>query len=68
MNTRLKRLTKKEHEVLHWLKRGHSNKEIGEKLKRSPCTIKNHISSILQKLEAKDRRQAIIKLMDSARD
>jgi two-component system response regulator DegU len=53
-------LTKREAEVLRLMAEGKSNKSIGEFLFISEKTVKNHVSSILQKLEVDDRTQAVI--------
>jgi len=53
-------LTRREFEVLRLLAEGKSNKSIGEKLFISEKTVKNHVSSILQKMEVEDRTQAVI--------
>lgn len=52
-------LSKREYEVLKEIASGLSNKEIGNKLFLSESTIKTHVSSILVKLNAKRRTQAI---------
>lgn len=53
-------LTKREAEVLKLMAEGMSNKAIGEHLFISEKTVKNHVSSILQKMEVDDRTQAVI--------
>jgi two-component system response regulator DegU len=53
-------LTKREAEVLRLMAEGKSNKSIGENLFISEKTVKNHVSSILQKMEVDDRTQAVI--------
>jgi two-component system response regulator DegU len=53
-------LTRREAEVLRLLAEGKSNKSIGEILFISEKTVKNHVSSILQKMEVDDRTQAVI--------
>jgi two-component system response regulator DegU len=53
-------LTRREAEVLRLMAEGKSNKSIGEFLFISEKTVKNHVSSILQKLEVDDRTQAVI--------
>ena len=57
-------LTAKEKEVLKQLVKGKSNKEIGAELHISETTVKTHVSSILQKLQVKDRTQAVIKALN----
>jgi RNA polymerase sigma factor (sigma-70 family) len=49
-------LTEREREVFQELARGASNKEIAERLTISENTVKNHVSSVLDKLELKARR------------
>jgi DNA-binding NarL/FixJ family response regulator len=52
-------LTEREIEVLTYMARGLSNKEIGAVLGRTEGTIKVHVLHILQKLEAADRTAAV---------
>lgn len=52
-------LTPREVEVLRLMVRGSSNNEIGEFLHISPSTVKNHVSSILMKLQAATRTEAV---------
>lgn len=49
----------RENEVLELLAAGHSNKEIARLLNISPNTVKTHVASILAKLDANRRTQAI---------
>ncbi len=53
-------LTRREYEVLLLIAEGMSNKDISEHLIISEKTVKNHVSSILRKLELQDRTQAAI--------
>lgn len=52
-------LTAREYEVLTYMARGLSNKEIGAVLSVTEATIKVHVLHILQKLEASDRTEAV---------
>ena len=52
-------LTDREHEVLRWLAQGKSNKEIARALKISERTVKFHVASILEKLGAGNRTDAV---------
>lgn len=52
-------LTARELEILKLVAQGKANKEIGEILSLSENTVKNHIKSILSKLNAKDRTHAV---------
>lgn len=53
-------LTPREVEILDCVARGNSNKEIASFLGISDQTVKNHITSILRKLQVNDRTQAVI--------
>lgn len=54
-------ITPRELEVLQLMARGHSNQEIANLLFVSLNTVKTHISSLLSKLDAQRRTQAIQK-------
>lgn len=53
-------LTSREIEILDCIARGMSNKEIASQLSISGQTVKNHITSILSKLQVNDRTMAVI--------
>ncbi|HHY71319.1 MAG TPA: response regulator transcription factor [Thermoanaerobacterales bacterium] len=55
-----KNLTVREKEVLAHIAEGMSNGEISHKLGISEKTVKNHVSSILRKLNLMDRTQAAV--------
>ena len=59
-NDQLEQLTSREREVLKLIGKGDSNRDIAECLYISEKTVKNHITNILRKLDAKDRTQAAI--------
>ena len=54
------KLTKREYEVLKEMSKALNNKEIGENLFISEGTVKKHISNIFQKLNLRNRQEAII--------
>jgi DNA-binding NarL/FixJ family response regulator len=53
-------LSPREMEILQFIARGKSNKEIARELGISRQTVKNHMTSILRKLAVNDRTQAAI--------
>ncbi|MEL7022298.1 MAG: response regulator transcription factor [Pseudomonadota bacterium] len=58
--SRLDRLTEREREVLQALADGKNNQEIADTLFIGPATVKSHVSSVLAKLELRDRAQAVV--------
>jgi RNA polymerase sigma factor (sigma-70 family) len=54
-------LTQREKEIVKLVEDGLTYKEIGEKLSISTHTVHTHIKNIYEKLQAKDRNDAIIK-------
>jgi DNA-binding NarL/FixJ family response regulator len=54
-------LTEREQEVLQALAHGLSNREIADELVITEGTVKNHVSSLIDKLGVRDRTQAILK-------
>ncbi|MDR3586996.1 MAG: response regulator transcription factor [Desulfosporosinus sp.] len=54
-------LSEREMEILQYVVRGSSNREIGAALFISEKTVKNHLSSIYRKLAVEDRTQAALK-------
>jgi DNA-binding NarL/FixJ family response regulator len=53
-------LTPRETEILNYMAKGYLNKQIASMLDISEQTIKNHVTSILRKLDANARTQAVI--------
>ena len=53
-------LTFKEKEILTYISQGYSNKQVADKLDNSIQTIKNHVASIMRKLNANARTEAVV--------
>lgn len=53
-------LTEKEVEILNYISKGYTNKEISEKLFVSEFTVKNHLKSIFKKLKVTSRTQVVL--------
>jgi DNA-binding NarL/FixJ family response regulator len=53
-------LTPREQEVLQLIAKGCSNREIAEQLYISERTVKNHVNSVLRRLNLRDRTQVAI--------
>jgi DNA-binding NarL/FixJ family response regulator len=56
----LEELTEREREIFRLIAEGLSNAEIGQRLYISDTTVKTHITHILQKLDLRDRVQAVV--------
>ena len=57
-------LTERELDILRLMSGGYSNKELADALSLREGTIKNHVSSILLKLEARDRTRAVLRALE----
>ena len=60
LSLQLTELTPREREVLNLIAQGANNREIAQKLYISDKTVKNHVTSILSKLNLRDRTQAAL--------
>ena len=58
-------LTEREREILERLARGDPNQAIAQQFGLSDKTVRNHVSSILNKLQVADRAQAIVRARDA---
>ena len=59
----MEKLSKREQEVLQWLKKGMSVRQIGEQLFISDKTVRKHLEHIYGKLQVHSGREAIVKGM-----
>lgn len=59
------KLSSRELEILQWVTVGKTNPEIGDILKISAFTVKNHLQRIFKKLDVTNRAQAVGKLRTS---
>jgi DNA-binding NarL/FixJ family response regulator len=57
-------LSRRELEILRLVAAGASNREIASRLYIAEGTVKNHVTSILGKMDVDDRTQAAIKARD----
>lgn len=63
-STLVEPLTDKELSVLRLVAAGLSNQEIAESLFKSTGTVKNQVSSLMAKLEVRDRTRAVLKAIE----
>src|SRR5207302_5771203 len=54
-------ISKREEEVLQLIAEGASTTEVAAKLFISVKTVKNHLASVYQKLDSRDRTQAVLR-------
>lgn len=55
-------LTARECEILRLIAQGDSNRDIAARLSRSPRTIEHHVSALLEKLNAANRMEAMLRV------
>jgi DNA-binding NarL/FixJ family response regulator len=60
-------LTSREEQILSLVAEGRSNKEIARQIGLQEKTVKHHMTSILQKLDVRNRTEAAIVLAESRR-
>jgi DNA-binding NarL/FixJ family response regulator len=53
-------LTRREHEIISCIAEGLRNRQVGERLFISEATVRNHVSSILDKLDLSDRLELVL--------
>jgi DNA-binding NarL/FixJ family response regulator len=58
-------LTEREHEVLGLLARGLDNTAVARRLAMSSKTVRNHVSTIITKLQVPDRTAAVLRARDA---
>ena len=58
-------LTRREIDVLEAIRKGSTNREIAASLGIAMSTVKRHVEHILEKLDARNRAQAVALLRDS---
>lgn len=61
---RCEAITEREREVLRLIAAGYSNREIASTLSIAEGTVKNHVSNILTKLDARDRTRAVLRAVE----
>ncbi len=61
----LAQLTPREVEVMTWMARGLSNRQIADELVLGETTVKTHVARILTKLAVRDRAQVVIAAYES---
>lgn len=60
LDYRCYQIGEKEQEIIEWVARGYSNKEIAAKMCLSEGTVRNYLSTILEKLGLRDRTQLAV--------
>jgi DNA-binding CsgD family transcriptional regulator len=60
-------LTQRESEVLYWVAKGKTNRDIGDILGSSPATVKKHLEHIYEKMGVETRTAAAAAAMKRVR-
>lgn len=63
-SSELDSLTRREHEILALLSKGHPDKEIADLLRISTWTVHGHLKKIFEKLKAHNRTDAVVKYLN----
>ncbi|MBI4284023.1 MAG: response regulator transcription factor [Chloroflexi bacterium] len=58
--TTVEQVSPREKEILSYLAQGYANKRIATELGISEQTVKNHVTSVLRRLHASDRTEAVV--------
>ena len=61
-------LTLRESEVLYWVAKGKTNRDIGDILGSSPATVKKHLERVFDKLGVETRTAAAAMAMQRVRE
>ncbi len=61
--SKLENLSQREEEILQYLSKGYSTKEIADRLSVSTNTIRSHLQHIYDKLHVRSRTEAVIKFL-----
>jgi DNA-binding NarL/FixJ family response regulator len=59
-DAKIRSITKREREVIHLIGQGLKNAAIGQRLFISEATVRNHLTSILSKLDVSDKFELVI--------
>jgi DNA-binding NarL/FixJ family response regulator len=59
-DTLVEALTPRELEIVRWVRKGHTNRQIAAELSLSEGTVRTHVHNILQKLGLQNRNQLIL--------
>ena len=58
-------LTPRELEIMQWIGRGKTTREIATVLVLSPHTVRKHVERILEKLGARTRSEAVARVVEA---